>query len=312
MNGIQVENLVKTYSRGKVRALDGVSLTIPSGGVFGVIGPNGAGKTTLMGCLMGFLNPDSGSIHVDGMDVEDIRVRLLTGFVPERLTFEKWMSGRSFTAYQHALAKLPAPQRDQEVVAALTEVGLEETAWDRPLAKYSRGMLQRLALAQAILGSPRYLFLDEPTSGMDPLGVMAVKNLLAKLKKQGCTIILNSHQLEQVDQICDQVVFVRQGRVEAMETQRAGEAVERSLAVSWRKLEKGLSEAQLKAIIEPSGAQLKDFKEGQAEFLIKDDQGSEKLLACLIQANIPVIEAHSVEKRLERLFMKENDTEAKS
>jgi ABC-2 type transport system ATP-binding protein len=307
MAGIQIKNLVKTYARGKVRALDGVSLTIPPGQVFGVIGPNGAGKTTLMGCLLGFLNPDSGSIEIDGLDPNDLRARAVTGYVPERLAFDRWMNGREFVTYHHALAKLPAARRDGEVVQALSRVGLEEDAWTRPIAKYSRGMLQRLGLAQALLGSPRYLFLDEPTSGMDPLGVMAVRELLSEIKKQGSTILLNSHQLDQVDRICDNVAFVKNGRVESMETMNAGAESQRAMAITWRKLGKGsaVAAAKLKQIAEKCGGELLESAEGKAEFLVKDDEGAEKLLALLVRAGIPVIEASSAEKRLERLFLGE-------
>src|SRR5215831_18221717 len=185
-HGIVVESLTKTYGSrlggAGVRALDGVSLTITPGEVFGVIGPNGAGKTTLFGCLLGFLRPDSGRITIDGHAPDDLAVRARSGYLPERLVLDRWMSGLDFLGYHHALARLPVATRHGDCVAALERVGLERAAGTRAIRSYSRGMLQRLGLAQALLGHPRYLFLDEPASGVDPAGVVLFRRLLGDLK----------------------------------------------------------------------------------------------------------------------------------
>src|SRR5262249_9117482 len=154
MTGIVVENLSKTYQRGlaePVRALDTVSLAIQPGEVFGIIGPNGAGKTTLLGCLLGFLRPDRGRVTIDGHDPDDLEVRRATGSLPERLVLARWMAGLDFLAYHHALAGLPAGTRADDTRKALDRVGLDREAGGRPIRKYSRGMLQRLGLAQALL-----------------------------------------------------------------------------------------------------------------------------------------------------------------
>src|SRR6058998_1753890 len=121
---IQVENVTKTYRRGSVRALDGISLSVPSGEVFGVIGPNGAGKTTLVGCLLGFLRPDAGRIAIDGKKPDDLTIRAVTGYLPERLVLDRWMTGRQFLLYHHALARLPKERREPDADAALARVGL--------------------------------------------------------------------------------------------------------------------------------------------------------------------------------------------
>jgi ABC-2 type transport system ATP-binding protein len=146
---IVVEDLVKSYPRGlgaRTVALAGVSLTIEPGETVGIIGPNGAGKTTLLGCLLGFLRPDSGRIAIDGHEVDDLAVRAATGYLPERLVLDRWMSGRALLDYHHALAGLPAQSRASDCEALLGRVGLDREAADRRVGRYSRGMLQRLAL----------------------------------------------------------------------------------------------------------------------------------------------------------------------
>ena len=197
MPAIVIDSLVKTYARGpgglggSVRALDGVSLVVEHGETLGIIGPNGAGKTTLLGCLLGFLRLDSGTVRVDDREPDDLAIRAATGYLPERLVLDRWMTGRDFLRYHHALARLPASTRAPDVDAALARVGLEPPAWALRIGRYSRGMLQRLALAQAMLGRPRFLFLDEPVSGVDPTGVLLFRRLLSELSSTGCTIVIN-------------------------------------------------------------------------------------------------------------------------
>src|SRR5206468_1715492 len=160
-------------------------------------------------------------------------IRRVTGYLPERLNLDRWMTGRDFVAYHHALAGLADVRRVDDSNTAIARVGLDEQAAGRPIRKYSRGMLQRLGLAQALLGEPRYVFLDEPASGVDPAGVVLFRRLLLGLKSQRVTVVLNSHQLEQVERVCDRVAFVSHGRVEAIETIAAGAAVTRVLRVRW-------------------------------------------------------------------------------
>src|SRR5262249_27733365 len=132
---------------------------------------------------------------------DDLAVRAQTGYLPERLQFDRWMTGWQFLCYHHALARRPAAAREPEVSAALERVELEHARWNVRTKRYSRGMLQRLGLAHAIIGQPRFLFLDEPASGMDPTGVLVFLQILRDLKSQGVTVILNSHQLDQVERI---------------------------------------------------------------------------------------------------------------
>ena len=309
--GIVIAGLSKTYRRGKVRALDGVSLAIRPGEVFGVIGPNGAGKTTLMGCLLGFLFPDEGTVTVDGLPPDDLAVRAVTGYLPERLMFDRWMTGRDFLAYHHALAGAPAADRSRDVASGLDRVGLDHDAGAKRVKEYSRGMLQRLGLAQALIGRPRYLLLDEPTSGMDPIGTSAVRALLADLPREGVTVIVNSHQLEQLERLCDRVAYVQAGRVTSVETLKAGADTERTLTV--RAGAPGFSASlrkRLGALAERAGARLIEAREEDARFAVPDDRVAAKLLALLVRLRAPVVEAVPDRGRLERLFFEGRDGRA--
>ena len=307
MSFVTVEHLSKTYRRGLalaggVKALDDVSLTVERGETLGIIGPNGAGKTTLLGCLLGFLRPDSGPSTIDGHAPDDLEVRAITGYLPERLVLDRWMSGLEFLRFHHALAKLPAASRTADCDAMLERVGLERAAGDQRIGCYSRGMLQRLGLAQALLGSPTLLYLDEPISGVDPAGVLLFRRLLTDLSRTGVTILVNSHQLAEVERMCTRVVFVKAGRIEAMDTVRAGAAHARVLRVRMSAEAVPPDANRLAAIAMESGAQWKDWVAPEARFIVADDAGATRLLAALLADGVPVVEAAPEEGRLERLF----------
>jgi ABC-2 type transport system ATP-binding protein len=212
MNGIRVEGLTKTYRPfGAARpVLKGVDLTIAPGEVVGLIGPNGAGKTTLMSCIVGFLNADEGSVTIDGRSNDDLDVRRRTGFVPERMNFDRRASGGAFLRYMARLAGVPRARVRARVDELLTRLGLAD-AENRRLSQYSRGMLQRIGMAQALMLDPDFLFLDEPTSGLDPNGVFLVRDLIAEEKARGAAVLLNSHQLTEVEKVCDRVLFLNGG-----------------------------------------------------------------------------------------------------
>jgi len=266
-----------------------------------VIGPNGAGKTTLLGCLLGFLRPDSGTVEIDGHAPNDLAVRAASGYLPERLVLDRWMSGAGFLRHHHALANLAPATREADCAAALERVGLDAAAGAQREGRYSRGMLQRLGFAQALLGSPRLLFLDEPISGVDPAGVMLFRRVLAELSQSGVTVVLNSHQLAEVERVCTRVVFVRKGRLESMETVRAGAAHARVLRV--RMAAGGaLDGARLAQLAAAAGAEFREWVTPDARFAVADDAGATRLLAALLGAGMPVVEAAPEEGRLERLF----------
>ena len=287
---------------GRTVALAGVSLAIEPGETVGIIGPNGAGKTTLLGCLLGFLRPDSGHIAIDGLPVDDLAVRAATGYLPERLVLDRWMSGRAFLEYHCALAGIPAAEARRESEALLDRVGLGREAADRRVGRYSRGMLQRLALAQALIGSPRFLYLDEPVSGVDPAGILVFRDILSRLSASGATILINSHQLAEVERVCHRVVFVKQGRVEAVETMRAGAAHARVLRVRLSTEQPPVHAARLAELAGHAGATFRGWSAPDARFAVADDAGATRVIAALVNAGVAVIEASPEEGRLERLF----------
>jgi len=208
MSGIRVRSLTKAY--GRLPVLHGIDLDVQPGEVVGLIGPNGAGKTTLMSCVIGFLRPDGGEVSIDGRASDEIDIRRRTGFVPERMNFDRRASGRAFLRYMARLAEVPREEVNARVDTLLDRLGLSD-AGKRLLGQYSRGMLQRIGMCQALVREPDFLFLDEPTSGLDPNGVFLVRDLIAEQKRRGAAVLLNSHQLAEVEKVCDRVVFLNKG-----------------------------------------------------------------------------------------------------
>ncbi len=302
MPAIEVEGLVKTFRGGRVRALDGVSLSLAAGEAVGIIGPNGAGKTTLFGCLLGLLRPDAGRITIDGLPPDDLAIRAVTGYLPERLVMDRWMNGLDFLAYHHALARLPSARRRAECATAFEQVGLDRDAGAKAIRSYSRGMLQRLGLAQALIAAPRLLFLDEPISGVDPGGVLLFRRLLAAERARGATLLVNSHQLDEVERLCDRVVFVERGRVTSMVTAAVGAGAVRRLRVRFAAAASVPSGA-IASAASAAGATVIDATPPVARLEVADDAGATRLLAALLAAGLPVIEAVAEEGRLERLFV---------
>lgn len=294
---IACDGLSKTYSHGSRPALSEVSLRVPAGEILGVIGPNGSGKTTLMSCLLGLLRADSGQASLGGYAVDSLKAKRLVGYLPERLRFDPWMQGRDFLAYHHALAGLPAADSAREVEAMLSDVGLDPAAWTRPIRAYSRGMLQRIGLAQALIGRPRCLFLDEPTSGMDPEGVMQTRARIQAFAASGGAVVVNSHQLEQLGKLCHQVVFLKEGRLQASQRlQGAGLA----WFVDWLPLAGGKAKA-LKAL-EALGLEGVKVGEHSLQAALDDEEAAVELVKALVKAGLPVLSSGPIKGDLEKFF----------
>jgi ABC-2 type transport system ATP-binding protein len=193
-------------------AVRDLTLSVPAGEVFGFLGPNGAGKTTSMKMLLGLVRPTTGTGRLLGRRLGDPRGRARVGYLPEHFAFHEWLEGRELLRYHARLLGLPPRGRDALVEKRLAQVDLVE-AGARRVREYSKGMKQRLGLAQALLGEPELVFLDEPTSGLDPLGRRRVRDLIRELRERGTTVFLNSHLLSEVEMTCDRVAFVKDGRV---------------------------------------------------------------------------------------------------
>jgi ABC-2 type transport system ATP-binding protein len=218
------------------------------------------------------------------------------------LVLDRWMTGIAFMEYHHALAGLPVATRRTECMQLLDRVGLAAEASNRRVGRYSRGMLQRLALAQALLGNPRFLYLDEPISGVDPAGIVVFRDILTQLSASGATVLINSHQLSEVERVCSRVVFVKAGRLEAMETTRAGAAHARVLRVRLSTEQVAPDIARFTSLGIAAGATFRGWSAPDARFAVADDAAATRLLATLVREGVAVIEAMPDEGRLERLF----------
>jgi ABC-2 type transport system ATP-binding protein len=220
---VEIRNLVKEFNtsfrRKPLRAVDDVSIRIMPGEVYGLIGPNGSGKSTTMKALLGLVAPSSGQCSIYGRDSLKVDSRDEVGFLPENPYFYKHLSGAETLRFYGKLCGLGGRRLEDRVGELLALVDLEG-ARDRRLGGYSKGMLQRIGLAQALVQEPRLVILDEPTAGVDPLGSRQIRDLILKLRERGITVFLCSHLLEQVQEVCDRVgiIFrgkmVREGRLE--------------------------------------------------------------------------------------------------
>ena len=214
MNAVEIQDVHKTFpghwGKNGVYAVKGVSLSIPQGGVYGLIGPNGSGKSTIMKALVGLLAPDAGSCRVFGKPATAAANRREIGFLPENPYFYKFLTGEETVRFYGRLCGLRGAELTARTQEMLELAGLTEAA-HRRLGGYSKGMLQRVGLAQALVQRPRLLVLDEPTAGVDPIGSRAIRDIILNLKEQGMTVFLCSHLLEQVQEICDRVGVLYRG-----------------------------------------------------------------------------------------------------
>lgn len=214
MNAVEIEQIHKSFpghwGRGGVYAVKGVSLQIPQGGVYGLIGPNGSGKSTIMKALVGLLSPDAGYCRVFGQPATAAANRREIGFLPENPYFYKFLTGAETIRFYGKLCGLSGRALQERTAELLELVGLTEAA-HRRVGGYSKGMLQRIGLAQALVQQPRLLVLDEPTAGVDPIGSRTIRDIILELKQRGMTVFLCSHLLEQVQEICDRVGILYQG-----------------------------------------------------------------------------------------------------
>jgi ABC-2 type transport system ATP-binding protein len=207
---IETQGLRKQF--GSTVAVSDLSLHVGEGEIFGFLGPNGAGKTTAIKMLLALVEPTSGTGQVLGAPLGDRAARARMGFLPEHFRFHETLTATELLRFHGRLYGLRGLSLDARVDRLLTRVDLVDAA-DRPLRGYSKGMLQRVGLAQALLNEPRLVFLDEPTSGLDPLGRLLVRDIIAELRAEGVTVFLNSHLLGEVEATCDRVVFLKRGRV---------------------------------------------------------------------------------------------------
>ena len=224
---IETNHLRKVFNGDKVAVSD-LTLTVERGEVFGFLGPNGAGKTTSVKMLLGLISPTNGNGRLLDAPLKDVPTRIKVGFLPEHFRFHNWLSAQEFLTLHANLYHMPRNKIKKRVPDLLDLVALTPHA-DKKLGAFSKGMLQRIGLAQALLNHPDLVFLDEPTSGLDPVGRRLVRDIIKDLRAQGTTVFLNSHFLSEVEVTCDRVAFIKNGVV--VRTSRMDALVEGELTL---------------------------------------------------------------------------------
>jgi ABC-2 type transport system ATP-binding protein len=303
------ENVIETHGLrkqfGAKTAVESLSLAVRRGEVFGFLGPNGAGKTTAIKMLLALVAPTAGSGRVLGAPLGHRGTRARLGFLPEHFRFQDWLTGRELLHLHARLLGLSATEGRTRADTLLARVDLLDAA-DRLIRTYSKGMMQRVGLAQALLGDPEVVFLDEPTSGLDPLGRFLVRDVIRALRDRGITVFLNSHLLGEVEATCSRVVFVKEGRV--IHDMRVGEAAG-GLEVEIRS---GTLTGEVRATIARLGRVLEDGAPFPAEsgdsraslrISVEVEDRIPEIARTLVERGIPVYEIRVKRKSLETWFL---------
>ena len=301
---IEITNLTKDYEVGfwrkrKVRALDGLSLSIDGGQIFGFLGANGAGKTTTLKLLMRLIFPTEGSARILGRDIQDVSMHQRIGYLPENPYFYDYLTAREFLDYCAQIFGFPAAVRKKRAADLLARVNLDENRWDTQLRKFSKGMLQRVGLAQSLVNDPEIVFLDEPMSGLDPVGRREVRDLIAALRDEGKTIFMCSHILSDIEVLCDRVAILKKGRLAQVgyldELRRKTEGPNRmevlAAGTDAESLRKHLPQTEIAPT--PRGLRIEIASEDEIE----------NVLAALRKAGGKIVSVQPVKQSLEELFL---------
>jgi ABC-2 type transport system ATP-binding protein len=301
---IEITNLTKDYEVGffrkrKVRALDGLSLSIDRGQIFGFLGANGAGKTTTLKLLMRLIFPTTGSAKILGRDIQDVNMHHRIGYLPENPYFYDYLTAREFMDYCGEIFGLPSVERKKRSAELLNRVKLDEKRWDTQLRKYSKGMLQRVGLAQSLINDPEIVFLDEPMSGLDPVGRREVRDLISTLRDEGKTVFMCSHILSDIEVLCDQVAILKRGRLAQVgyldELRRSTQGPNRmevlATGTDAETLKRHLPESEIAPT--PRGLRIE----------ISSEDEIDRVLAALRKAGGKVVSIQPVKQSLEELFL---------
>jgi len=300
---IEIQNLTKDYEVGfwrkrKVRALDGLSLSVEPGQIFGFLGANGAGKTTTLKLLMGLIYPTGGGARILGRDIGDTSMHARIGYLPENPYFYDYLTAREFLNYCAQLFGHNSSVRSRRTEEILALVNLEEKSWDRQLRKFSKGMLQRVGLAQALVNDPLIVFLDEPMSGLDPVGRREVRDLIASLRTQGKTVFMCSHILSDIEVLCDNVAILKGGRLAhagSLDELRARESALIEVIVT------GADAATMNQQL-GSTAKVTTTASG-LRIEVADEKEVDEVIAALRKANGKLVSVQPVRQSLEELFL---------
>ena len=304
MPAIEITNLTKDYELGffrkrSVRALDHLSLSIDHGQIFGFLGANGAGKTTTLKLLMRLIFPTSGSARILGHDIQDVSMHQRIGYLPENPYFYDYLTAREFLDYCGEIFGLRAANRKKRTADLLARVKLDEKRWDTQLRKFSKGMLQRVGLAQSLVNDPEIVFLDEPMSGLDPVGRREVRDLIATLRDEGKTVFMCSHILSDIEVLCDRVAILKGGRLAQVghldELRQTTEGPNRMEVLATNADAETLRNHLADALVAPTPRGLR--------IEIASEDEIEGVLAALRKAGGKVVSIQPVKQSLEELFL---------
>ncbi|MGH9435126.1 MAG: ATP-binding cassette domain-containing protein [Terriglobia bacterium] len=286
-------NLRKVF--GSKVAVRGLSLEVPRGEVFGFLGPNGAGKSTSVKMLLGLITPTSGAATVLGMPVGDVATRRKIGFLPEHFRFYEWLTAAELLDLHGRLYGMARGNLRRRAAELLDQVGLTPHR-DKRLRDFSKGMMQRIGLAQALLNAPELIFLDEPTSGLDPAGRKLVRDMIRAQRARGATVFLNSHLLSEVEVTCDRVAFIKHGEV--LHTRRLDEMAEVTVAMRARNINAAAQEALAGKVsaLRIAGDQL--------TFCVTSTGDLPDIVRFLVSQGVDVYEITPQRLSLEELFLK--------
>ena len=298
---IEIEGLTKTYGAGSgsVTPVDGLSLTVASGEIFGLLGPNGAGKTTTIKMLAGLVFPSAGSASLLGNPVGHVQTRVRIGYLPESISMNTFMRAAEYLDFHARLYGMGAARRRQKVADVLEQTGLKESAESR-VRNFSRGMMQRMALAQAIINEPELLLLDEPASALDPIGRRDLRDIIIRMRNRGTTVFINSHLLSEVEMICTRIGIMNRGRLI-----RIGEmgAIIRPVQVVDVKTD-GLS-AEAMASIEELAAKVDFVAGGSFTAVLGNDEEIARLVEIITTSGAMLRELSPRNMTLEAAFLEE-------
>jgi ABC-2 type transport system ATP-binding protein len=300
---IRIEGLTKDFAVGfwrkrPRRALDGLTLEIATGEVFGFLGPNGAGKTTTLKLLMQLLFPTSGRMEILGRPPGDLELRRRIGFLPEEPYFYDYLTAEELLTYFASLFRLSGPERRARVARLLDEAGI---GGERRLAlrKLSKGMIQRVGIAQALVNDPEVVFLDEPMSGLDPLGRRDMRALVLRLRDRGCTVFFSSHILSDAEALCGRVGILARGRLLA--EGRIAQLLEGNVR-GWELIVAGVGAAVLRPLA-PQATSITSLDEARHTLVLPSSAAPEPLIAELIAAGARIVSLTPLHQTLEEFFV---------
>lgn len=310
---IEISNLSKDYETGfwrkkKVRALNDLTLSVAPGQVFGFLGGNGAGKTTTIKILMTLLFPTSGSARILGRNIADVSMHRHIGYCPENPYFYDYLTAFELMGYFGEIFGLSVSKRRERSAELLGRVGLAEKDWNKQLRKFSKGMLQRVGLAQSLINEPAIVFLDEPMSGLDPIGRREIRTLISDLRAAGTTVFMSTHILSDVEALCDEVAILRGGTLAA--TGKLNDLLASGGGLrSFEIVASGLSAADLEQFAASVSARVAD-RPGGVSIEVGSEAEIDAVIGAVRERNGKLLSVQPVKQSLEELFVETTRSEA--